>query len=508
MRADVLLWVVAMLATGGAAMAHASGLGGTLYAAPRVAPSSAWEHTPNDEPPRVSDASPFSISGPEAQQRLWRNLSPRHDATGTASVAVGGGVRSAAAVRQATLDAIAEVKRSLEGIEAARSRLASRPTSLGGRGLDGVFTRYLDHGSKQLTWLRGTLGSATALAGVASEVGDSGMELGILQLTGPRLQAAMFGTLLLATWVDFLQLADAVLRDCPMCGSEKLFADLHRVQSRMTPTLADLASGDSERIEAAATAMPVLMGELTHEFDTIRREARSAMEVGGKVMVAAQVMELLALISTLNMSLPRPPPAASTTLGMGLVMSSGGVMAGSRLVVSAEWVEMMRRLVQAGVLSLPAVSAAVRIHGGQVMMAQANQDLPEGVREALGDSPEVRGMRVTGRAGAGMSSAPKHHVLPKEHREWFERRGFKGDMDIDQFCVRLEQAHHEAIHGGGNWKLGRTWPGEWNRMIMEALREAESLAAQRLTRRQVLNIVAENMKEYRVPMNFVTGRSR
>ncbi|QDE72365.1 hypothetical protein BHS09_10015 [Myxococcus xanthus] len=371
-----------------------------------------------------------------------------------------------------------------------------------------MFTRYLDHGSKQLTWLRGTLGSATALAGVASEVGDSGMELGILQMTGPRLQAAMFGTLLLATWVDFLQLADALLRDCPMCGSEKLFADLHRVQSKLTPSLADLSSGDAERIEAAATAMPVLMGALTHEFDTIRREARSAMEVGGKVMVAAQVMELLALISTLKMSFPRPPPAAPATLGVGLVMSSGGVMAGSRLVVSAEWVEMMRWLVQAGVISLPAVSAAVRIHGGQVMMAQAHQDLPEGVREALGDSPEVRGMRVTGKAGAGMSEAPKHHVLPKEHREWFEARGFKGDMDIDQFCVRLEQAHHEAIHGGGNWKLGRMWPEEWSRRIMRALQDAEVSAGRPLTRHAILKIVGKNMKAYDIPMNFTPGRSR
>ncbi|QQR46431.1 DUF2380 domain-containing protein [Myxococcus xanthus] len=510
MRANALL--VVLLAMGAASVAHASGLGGTLSYAPRVAMSPSWEDAPVDEPLRSSDASPFSISGPEEDQRRARQRGPRHDATGavpgTASVAVGGGVQSAAAVRQATLDAIDGVKRSLEGIETTRARLASRPSSLGSRGLDGVFKRYLDHGSKQLTWLRGTLGSATALAGVASEVGDSGMELSILQMTGPRLQAAMFGTLLLATWVDFLQLADALLRDCPMCGSEKLFADLHRVQSKLTPTLADLSSGDSERIEAAATAMPVLMGELTHEFDTIRRDAHSAMEVGGKVMVAAQVMELLALISTLKMSFPRPPPAAPATLGVGLVMSSGGVMAGSRLVVSAEWVEMMRRLVQAGVISLPAVSAAVRIHGGQVMMAQAHQDLPEGVRDALGDSPEVRGMQVTGRAGAGMSSAPKHHVLPKEHREWFEQRGFKGDMDIDQFCVRLEQAHHEAIHGGGNWKLGRTWPGEWSQMIMRALRNAEARTGRMLTRNEVLGIVAERMKFYGVPMTFTKGRSR
>jgi hypothetical protein len=92
---------------------------------------------------------------------------------------------------------------------------------------------------------------------------------------------------------------------------------------------------------------------------------------------------------------------------------------------------MIRRLVQAGVISIPAVSAAVRIHGGQVMMAQASGDLPEDIRDALGDSPEVRGMRVTGKAGAGMSEPPKHHVLPDEHRAWFEERGFKGDMDID-----------------------------------------------------------------------------
>ena len=183
-------------------------------------------------------------------------------------------------------------------------------------------------------------------------------------------------------------------------------------------------------------------------------------------------------------------------------------MVGSRLVVSAEWVELMRRLVQAGVISVPAVGAAVLIQGGQVTMAQAHQDLPEGVREALGDSPEVRGMHVTGKAGAGMSEAPKHHVLPKEHREWFEQRGFKGDMDIDQFCVRLEQAHHEAIHGGGNWKLGRMWPDGWNRRIMRALQDAEVSAGRPLTRDAILKIVGKNMKAYDIPMNFTPGRSR
>ncbi|MHA7627267.1 DUF2380 domain-containing protein [Corallococcus sp. M7] len=419
-----------------------------------------------------------------------------------------GARESDALTRDAVLAGIADVKGSLGSVEAALSKLSNRPPPLLGWSLKGVFTRYLDHGSSQVTWMKGSLGSAAGLTRVASEVEDADMEQGLLRMTGPKLQAAMFGTLLLATWVDFLQLADAVLRNCPTCSVEKLFVDLYRVQELMDPALADLASQDPARVEAAAVAMPELMGKLTREFDAIHRETRASMKLGGQVVAAVRAVEMVAMISMLKVSLPRLPPSAPATLGVGFVMSSGGVMTGSRLVVSAEWVEMMRRLVRAGVISVPAVSSAVLIHGGQVLMAQAPRDLPKGVREALGDSPEVRGMHQTGRAGAGMSDAPKHHVLPQEHREWFEQRGFKGDMDIDQFCVRLEQAHHEAIHGGGHWGMGREWPGEWNRMIMRALSRAESETGRMLTRNEILQIVARNMRTHKLPMNFVPGRRR
>jgi hypothetical protein len=318
----------------------------------------------------------------------------------------------------------------------------------------------------------------------------------------------MFGSMLLAAWLDFLTLADVVLRECPAYGVETLLVDLQRVRQRMAPTLKALASGDAEQVEAAATAMPELMGQLTREFGSIREGARTSMEKAGKTLAVAQWVEMLTMLSAMKMSLPRMPPAAPATVGASLVMTSGGVMAASQLVVSAEWVEMIRRLVRAGVISIPAVSAAVRIHGGQVMMAQGNGDLPEGVREALGDSPEVRGMHETGRAGAGMSENPLHHVMPRERRAWFVERGFKGDMDIDNFCVRLERADHEAIHGGGNWRLGRMWAGEWNQMIMKALSEAEARTGDMLTRNEILNIVADRMRRYDVPMKFTRWSGR
>ena len=91
---------------------------------------------------------------------------------------------------------------------------------------------------------------------------------------------------------------------------------------------------------------------------------------------------------------------------------------------------------------------------------------------------------------------------------WFEKRGFTGEMDIDQFCVEMEQAHHQAIHGGGNWKLGRQWPGEWNRMIMEALQIVEAKAGRMLTPNEILGTVAKRMQDYGIQMNFIPWRGR
>ncbi|MDY7232674.1 DUF2380 domain-containing protein [Hyalangium rubrum] len=386
-------------------------------------------------------------------------------------------------------------------------QLAANKGGLGGRA-NGLFIPYIGYGAGQLQWIDGARRGATTLADAASEAEDLDMELGILRLSGPRLQSAISGALLLAAWLDFLSLADAVLQRCPFYGTERLLADMSRVQQLIEPSLRALSSLAPGHVEAATVALPELMGQLTREFHSIREAAGVATARGGQLMTAAQFIEMITLISAMKMALPRQPPSVPTTLGVGWVMDSSGVMMGSRLVVSAAWVEMMRRLVQAGVLSVSAVSAAVRIHAGQVMMSQARHDLPRGVREALGDSPEVRAMHETGKAGAGMAERPQHHVLPDEHREWFEKRGFTGAMDIDQFCVEMEVARHQALHGGGNWRLGRMWPGEWNQMIMRTLREAEDRAGRMLTQPEVLDIVASAMRRYNIPMNFTPWRGR
>ena len=52
------------------------------------------------------------------------------------------------------------------------------------------------------------------------------------------------------------------------------------------------------------------------------------------------------------------------------------------------------------------------------------------------------------------------------------------------------------------------WPGEWNRMIMGVLRDAETGAGRMLTRDAILKLVAREMRRYKIPMNFTPGSGR
>ncbi|MBM7112549.1 DUF2380 domain-containing protein [Archangium primigenium] len=413
----------------------------------------------------------------------------------------------ALATQLAFLRASREVSDTTRRLKGDLARLQA-PGSAFSRHPSDLFRAHLPPVLAHLRWLDAEHAAAVHLSDTASQLADPDMRLALLRMGGPRLEAAWMGSTLLAIWLDFPHLAEVVLRECPAYGTERLLRKLHPWHTLMAPALKALASGETGRVEAVAVDLPALTGYLSREFAATREAVRTAAQRTETALRVKEIVELLTTASAMTWALPRLPPSAPLTLGLTLGAGAPGVMLGSQVVLTAEGVEMLRRLVQAGVLSPSVVSAAVRIQAGQVLMAQAHDELPRGVREALGEGPEVRGMRVTGRAGAGLSEAPRHHVLPREFREWFEQRGFTGELSIDRFCVRMERARHEAIHGGGSWRLGREWPGEWNRMIMTALRRAERRTGRQLTRNEVLDLVAEAMKQYNLPMNFTSWNGR
>lgn len=124
-------------------------------------------------------------------------------------------------------------------------------------------------------------------------------------------------------------------------------------------------------------------------------------------------------------------------------------------------------------------------------------------RSILGEGPEVASIQDADRRRAGMAAKPKHHVFPQERRTWFEERGFTGKRDIDNFTLELDEAGHQAIHGGGDYRLGRTWANEWNARVWRELQAAETQAGRRLRYREIRAIIVRLMDEYGIKKKFV-----
>jgi hypothetical protein len=278
---------------------------------------------------------------------------------------------------------------------------------------------------------------------------------------------------------------DADVLNRTLDGAQEAFVELyHALGQLLTRPLDSLAS--LRHLPAGVVALIVSSPESWERF---------------RHMTPGEQMKTVARLSTHLLVMGGTVSATTRTVT--------GTLAGGAQVPVLSWSG--RGVLGVECVAVPAGQAGavvVPVVAGTAWMAQRPGELPPGVLEALGEGPEVEALRETGRVGAGMGSRPRHHVLPREHRKWFEERGFTGEMDIDKFCVELEMADHQAIHGGGNWRLGRTWPDEWNRMIMEDLRRMEFRKGRMLTQDEILDIVKTEMTRYKIPMNFIPWRRR
>jgi hypothetical protein len=383
-RWAVLLLTAVLLSTGCASQTPPLGRGMNPRYTPREAAGPGLTDGLSEESPRALASRPPASPEPDAPARLHRRRGSQEAVTTTGPGRAEGNVwQSALAAQLAFRGAIGDASGSMRRVSAELSRLKASHLGIAGKAA-GLFVRYVDSGERQLRWIDAELAAATRLANTASEVEDPDMQLALLRLAGPRLEAAMMGSLLLAAWIDFLNLVDVVLKQ-GFNSVETLFVNMDRWQKMVEPTMTALSSLEPGQVEAAAKDLPALMGHLSGEFNSTCETTRVAMKRGEQAMLLAQLVETVTMLSAMKFSLPPLPPSAPATLGVGLVMGGDGVMMGTRMVVSAEWVEMMRRLVRAGVISLPVVSAAVRIEAGQMMMAQSHDELPKSVRDALGD---------------------------------------------------------------------------------------------------------------------------
>ncbi len=102
---------------------------------------------------------------------------------------------------------------------------------------------------------------------------------------------------------------------------------------------------------------------------------------------------------------------------------------------------------------------------------------------------------------AGVVRPQQHHVFPQQIREMLRKRG----IDIDKFAIEMDEAFHQAIHGGGNWRLAKQigWTREWNRSMLNELKRQTRLLGRRLTPEEIITVGKQQMQRYGISGNFV-----
>ena len=236
-------------------------------------------------------------------------------------------------------------------------------------------------------------------------------------------------------------------------------------------------------------------------------EIERAEEIQRRAMQVQLAVELLTFaVGLRGMFAMRGPPSAMSFPMPAIAGAGGGAATMGQVVISAEWIAAIRHLVEIGAITAASAAEALRVRGFTSAMAQAS-DLPQSVKDLLGEGPTTDAMKVTNTTGAGAArrAAPSRPAA-KEKRAFFEERGFTGDLDIDNFTVELDAADHQAQHGGGNWQMGRKWAGEWNRLVMAELETAEQHSGRRLTVAEIMQEVERLMRRRDIPLRFVPYR--
>jgi hypothetical protein len=389
-----------------------------------------------------------------------------------------------------------ELAGSLRQLAGSRDGLRNHP----------ITERFLEQAVDRLIWVVDTASAGNSYMELAASAGGQS-SIALLGMAAARAQAALVGLSILRPWCAFLQLHDRVAM-LPLLQLEYRYRVLDREQRGVQAVFAQLAGLDPDEIIMAGASVPGCVAVLATAFDEMIAEIERAEETQRWALRIQLVAEVLTFaVGLRGMFAMRGPPSAMSFPMPAIAGASGGAATMGQVVVSAEWIAAIRHLIEIGAISAAGAAEMLRVRGFTSAMAQAT-DLPKSVKDLLGEGPTTDAMKVTDTTGAGAARAPRHHVLPQEQRKFFEERGFKSDLDIDNFTVELETAHHQAQHGGGNWKLARQkWEGgEWNQLVKVTLERREKQLGRRMTVTEIIQRVELLMKDRGIPVRFVPYR--
>jgi hypothetical protein len=402
------------------------------------------------------------------------------------------GYYSPVLVKDGLISAVGELLSKVAGVE--QSLTAVFGSGVLNQGAIDLFkSRYGRNGINQAQWISAALNEAGQLTLTAPD-NDPNAAFEAFGAAGTRLVAAMFGAQLLSVWLAFLQLSDVVLQRVAVYSVEHLFLKMEELWLRFDKPFAELSSLDPARVQATAVALPALLNQLVAEHTSLIAEIEKAVRNAQKIMQVAAFVELVTSLASLRISLP-PRTPGPPLVGVGIMaggFTSSGALVGARLVITVEWVEMIRRLIAAGVIAVPVAAAGVR--AGVIMMAS---NAPSGTPPVPGTAAEVVSSGTTplepGQSPLGKYGIDKYGTFANRPNDkfaghellqnlWLEVKGFGrrlvGPASRENPAVALTHAEHVEV-GRQQYKLGLFDRQKIAQMSAAEIIESNALAMKR-----------------------------
>lgn len=271
----------------------------------------------------------------------------------------------------------------------------------------GVFHIFKDHflgeAEKHRNWIDPAARAAGGYAQNAPITDRPAAFAAIAQAT-PMFLAAWGGERLLEVWVSFLKMGDEILRNVPGFSVEYLLVWLGKRRDEISSSMVRLSSLDPAKVQATLEAMPLLFEKLDKEQKDLVTLIKEGQENLRKILIATTIIELVTSVTSLRgvFTFPRIPPTPPTGL-VPVAVGPGGVAIVGLALKPIEWAEVMRRFLQAGLVTLPVTSAALK--GSLVLIVSGGTPGGGGVPK-----PGTPSAATAGSGSGGYTAPPKPKV--------------------------------------------------------------------------------------------------
>jgi hypothetical protein len=269
---------------------------------------------------------------------------------------------------------IAPLESDLRQLKATLKTVGDTQITFPGTQFKDVFKDELTWGDEQLDWMLNALTEATKLISVAEAGGPQSSDQ--FRQAGTRYTAALFGAQSVSIWMTYLQTAATAFSYAVPMSKERVIVALHGLRGKLRATLGDLRSVDPQRVEDAAARLPTEAKPFESDYKTFVAAFDKAAQNYQKFMAFVAAYEIvIGVIAGIRMTAGGGGAAGAAPLVMrlpGIGGITGGAAVGAGLVVSAEWLEMIRRLGKIGAISIGMAGSTVGVaFPGQLPAAAA-----------------------------------------------------------------------------------------------------------------------------------------